>query len=167
MCFFHHFGRILPPPPPPKKKKEPCILCLGPLSDYYAIKPLLRSSERAAGSLSNLKKSWVFFPSFPWNYPATRAWVSNWHARPWRRPPPFFLMKSLGLNYTFQTLIVIDKTPVARTNDGRLAPLQAALQEEKERDFKLTMQSEGGKKRSIQFFLSMYLALNCLGRCST
>lgn len=166
MCFFHHFGRILPPPPS-QKKKEPCILCLGPLSDYYAIKPLLRSSERAAGSLSNLKKSWVFFPSFPWNYPATRAWVSNWHARPWRRPPPFFLMKSLGLNYTFQTLIVIDKTPVARTNDGRLAPLQAALQEEKERDFKLTMQSEGGKKRSIQFFLSMYLALNCLGRCST
>lgn len=56
-------------------------------------------------------------------------------------------MKSLGLNYTFQTLIVIDKTPVARTNDGRLAPLQAALQEEKERDFKSTMQSAGGKKR--------------------
>lgn len=53
-------------------------------------------------------------------------------------------MKSLGLNYTFQTLIVIDKTPVARTNDGRLAPLQATLQEEKERDFKSTMQSGGG-----------------------
>lgn len=52
-------------------------------------------------------------------------------------------MKSLGLNYTFQTLIVIDKTPVARTNDGRLAPLQAALQEEKERDFKSTIQSVG------------------------
>lgn len=64
-------------------------------------------------------------------------------------------MKSLGLNYTFQTLIVIDKTPVARTNDGRLAPLQAALQEEKERDFKSTMQSEGGEKReNFQFFYS-------------
>lgn len=62
-------------------------------------------------------------------------------------------MKSLGLNYTFQTLIVIDKTPVARTNDGRLAPLQAALQEEKERDFKSTMQSERGKKRSFLFFI--------------
>lgn len=61
-------------------------------------------------------------------------------------------MKSLGLNYTFQTLIVIDKTPVARTNDGRLAPLQAALQEEKEGDFKSTMESEGGKKRGFHFF---------------
>lgn len=64
-------------------------------------------------------------------------------------------MKSLGLNYTFQTLIVIDKTPVARTNDGRLAPLQAALQEEKERDFKSTMQSaeeEGEKKEGLSFF---------------
>lgn len=63
-------------------------------------------------------------------------------------------MKSLGLNYTFQTLIVIDKTPVARTNDGRLAPLQAALQEEKERDFKSTMQSAvvGGKKRRAFIF---------------
>lgn len=58
-------------------------------------------------------------------------------------------MKSLGLNYTFQTLIVIDKTPVARTNDGRLAPLQAALQEEKERDFKSTMESEGRKRGSF------------------
>ena len=70
-------------------------------------------------------------------------------------------MKSLGLNYTFQTLIVIDKTPVARTNDSRLAPLQAALQEEKERDFKSTMQSEGGKKEelSVFFFSSCTLLL--------
>lgn len=72
-------------------------------------------------------------------------------------------MKSLGLNYTFQTLIVIDKTPVARTNDGRLAPLQAALQEEKERDFKSTMQSVvgGGKKRGpfIFFFHVTFLLI--------
>lgn len=61
-------------------------------------------------------------------------------------------MKSLGLNYTFQTLIVIDKTPVARTNDGRLAPLQAALQEEKERDFKSTMQSEAEERGAFHFF---------------
>lgn len=61
-------------------------------------------------------------------------------------------MKSLGLNYTFQTLIVIDKTPVARTNDGRLAPLQAALQEEKERDFESTMQSEEEKKEELSLF---------------
>lgn len=66
-------------------------------------------------------------------------------------------MKSLGLNYTFQTLIVIDKTPVARTNDGRLAPLQAALQEEKERDFKSTMQSEGGKKEGLSFFFFFHV----------
>lgn len=156
-----HLPRKVPP--------SSCLLSLGPPSDYNAIKLLLLSSERSAGSLSNLKKSWFFSPSFPRNYPATRAWVSNWHACPWRRPPPFFLMKSLGLNYTFQTLIVIDKTPVARTNDSRLAPLQAALQEEKERDFKSTMQSESSKKKKkeLSVFFSMYLALNCLGRCST
>lgn len=68
-------------------------------------------------------------------------------------------MKSLGLNYTFQTLIVIDKTPVARTNDGRLAPLQAALQEEKERDFKSTMQSEGGKRGAFNFFPCTFLLI--------
>lgn len=68
-------------------------------------------------------------------------------------------MKSLGLNYTFQTLIVIDKTPVARTNDGRLAPLQAALQEEKERDFKSTMESEGKKKRVFQSFPCTFLLI--------
>lgn len=43
-------------------------------------------------------------------------------------------MKSLGLNYSCWTLIVIDKTPVARTNGSRLAPLQAALQEEQHSD---------------------------------
>lgn len=42
---------------PQKVPASSCLLCLGPLSDYYAIKPLLLSSERAAGSLSNLKKS--------------------------------------------------------------------------------------------------------------
>lgn len=55
-------------------------------------------------------------------------------------------MKSLGLNYSCWTLIVIDKTPVARTNGSRLAPLQAALQEEEHSDrggnHHLTIQSE-------------------------
>lgn len=68
-------------------------------------------------------------------------------------------MKSLGLNYTFQTLIVIDKTPVARTNDGRLAPLQAALQEEKERDFKSTMESEARKRGSFKSFPCTFLLI--------
>lgn len=48
---------------PQKVLASSCLFCLGPLSDYYAIKPLLLSSERAAGSLSNLKKSW--FPPPP------------------------------------------------------------------------------------------------------
>ncbi len=61
-------------------------------------------------------------------------------------------MKSLGLNYSCWTLIVIDKTPVARTNGSRLAPLQAALQEEEHSDRRgnshLTIQSEEGDETS-------------------
>lgn len=144
LCGFYYFRGFWPPPPPPSPTSHGPPLCpvlpgLGPLSDYYAIKPLLLWKS-ARVPLQSKEILGFFLPPFPEiTQRATRAWVSNWPCCPWRQPPPFLLMKSLGLNYTFQTLIVIDKTPVARTNDGRLVPLQAVLQEEKERNFKSTM----------------------------
>ena len=60
--------------------------------------------------------------------------------------PTSRLMKSLGLNYTFQTLIVIDKTPVARTNAGRLAPLQGGPSKSSAREGFTIDEAEGEKR---------------------
>ena len=67
-------------------------------------------------------------------------------------------MKSLGLNYTFQTLIVIDKTPVARTNAGRLAPLQGGPSKSSAKEGFRIDKAEGEKreregKKKRDFFL--------------
>jgi hypothetical protein len=85
-------------------------------------------------------------------------------------------MKSLGLNYTFQTLIVIDKTPVARTNAGRLAPLQGGPSKSSAREGFTIDEAEGEKrerkkKKTIFFgggFSVMHLSLlNCFAGCFT